>query len=153
MGEKSKPVPRDPAMVSFMAAPSSQADQRTGLHILIVEDNADTAESLALYLECIGHEAEVARDGPTALRAVVASRPDVVLLDISLPGMNGYEVARRIRGQSEARPPLLVAITGHGQEADRLRSAEAGIHIHLLKPTEPALLARVLQEYQASLAG
>ena len=115
---------------------SSQA-----LRVLIVEDHEDTAASLAMLLRLYGHVVEIAADGSSALRAVQASPPDVVLLDISLPKMNGWLVAEQIREQSTWKRPLLVAITGRGMTADRLRSQEVGIDLHLVKPVEPAELA------------
>ena len=118
------------------------------LRVLIVEDHADTAASLAMLLRLYGHAVEVAADGPSALRAVHASPPDVVLLDISLPKMDGWLVAKEIHEQSTWKRPLLVAITGHGMTADRLRSQEAGIDLHLVKPVEPAELEHLLKRFR-----
>src|SRR5262249_28551564 len=92
------------------------------LHVLVVEDDEDTAASLTLLLGLYGHAVQAAPDGPTALRMAQARPPDVVLLDIGLPGMNGYEVARQLRQQAAEPLPLLVATTGYGQEADQRRS-------------------------------
>ena len=117
------------------------ADPRS-LSILLVEDHADTAASMELLLRLAGHEVRVARDGPSALRAAEAERHDVVLLDIGLPGMNGYEVAKRL---TEAQSPFLVAITGYGREVDQLRAREAGFDLHLLKPADPEGLLRLLR--------
>jgi CheY-like chemotaxis protein len=110
---------------------------------LVVDDNVDGAESLATLLKLLGHEVHVAHDGPAALLATADVRPEVVFLDIGLPGMDGYEVARRLRrpGRSEA---LLVALTGYGQEEDRRRSREAGFDHHLVKPVDPAVLEDLL---------
>jgi signal transduction histidine kinase/ActR/RegA family two-component response regulator len=114
--------------------------------ILVVDDNVDSAESLAVLLRLQGHEVEVAHDGATALAAAQTFRPQAVLLDIGLPGMDGYEVARRLRQQSVPAEMLLVAVTGYCQEEDRRRSQEAGFNAHLVKPvclgTLHALLAR-----------
>jgi signal transduction histidine kinase/DNA-binding response OmpR family regulator len=111
--------------------------------VLVVDDNVDGAESLATLLKLLGHEVHVAHDGPAALRATADVRPEVVFLDIGLPGMDGYEVARRLRrpGRNEA---LLVALTGYGQDEDRRRSREAGFDHHLVKPVDPAVLEELL---------
>ena len=109
--------------------------------VLVVDDNVDAAESLAMLLRMAGHEVRVAHDGPAALAAVEADPPEVVFLDIGMPVMNGYDVARRLR----ERPGLmLVAMTGWGQDEDLRRSREAGFAHHLVKPVEPATLYRLL---------
>jgi signal transduction histidine kinase/ActR/RegA family two-component response regulator len=111
--------------------------------ILIVDDNADSAEALALALGA-GHEVRLAADGPSALKAAAEFRPDVVLLDIGLPGMDGYEVGRRLRAETGSHGMVLVALTGYGQEQDRQRSRDAGFEHHLVKPITPdAILAVV----------
>ena len=123
------------------------------LRILLVEDDGDLAETLAALLRIYGHEVQVARDGPTALRLAADQPPDVGLLDLGLPGgMDGYEVARRLREQEVDKLPLLIAVTGSGQDEDRRRSTEAGIHLHLLKPVDGEALNRLLQRFQAVIA-
>jgi two-component system CheB/CheR fusion protein len=112
--------------------------------ILVVDDNRDSAESLAMLLELHGHEAFRAHDGPEAVDAATRLRPDVVLLDIGLPTLNGYETARRIRKQLGQSQPLLVALTGWGQEEDRRRSEEAGFHAHIVKPVDYRALEKLL---------
>jgi signal transduction histidine kinase/DNA-binding response OmpR family regulator len=112
--------------------------------VLIVDDNVDGAESLSLMLQLAGHQVQIVHNGPDALEAAPAFRPDVVLLDIGLPGMNGYEVARRLREQPELASTLLVALTGYGQEEDRQRGREAGFDQHLVKPVDPPVLASLL---------
>src|SRR5713226_132645 len=87
--------------------------------VLIVEDNLDGAESLRMLLEALGHRVRVAHDGPSALAAASLDKPDVMLVDIGLPGMDGYEVARRLRQDLELRSLLLIALTGYGREQDR----------------------------------
>jgi CheY-like chemotaxis protein len=120
----------------------------TSLRVLIVEDNADCAEALALLLRLDGHDVDTAGDGPTGLEKARDDEPDVVLLDLGLPGMSGLDVARRLREQGAWRKaPLLIAVTGHGQEADRRRSAEAGIDLHLVKPVDPVQLRSVLRRF------
>jgi two-component system CheB/CheR fusion protein len=123
------------------------------LRVLIVEDHADTAEAMALLLHIHGHAVEAFSNGPTALERAEAEPPDVVLLDIALPGMDGYEVARRLREQRGEKRPLLIAVTGYGREEDRRRSAEAGIDLHLLKPADMAQLERLLRGFQRIIAG
>jgi signal transduction histidine kinase/DNA-binding response OmpR family regulator len=103
--------------------------------ILVVDDNVDSARSLAKLLKLSGHDLHVAHDGPGALEAVRSVRPEIVLLDIGLPGMNGFDVARAIRRETPERM-LLVALTGYGQESDRVRSREAGFDYHLVKPVD-----------------
>jgi CheY-like chemotaxis protein len=119
-----------------------------GLQILLVEDHEDTAKSMSMVLRHHGHDVRIARDGPQAIAAARDALPDVVLLDIGLPGMNGYDLARQLPVGLERRTPLLVAVTGYGQEKDRVRSAEAGIHLHLLKPVDPKELEAALRSWQ-----
>jgi two-component system CheB/CheR fusion protein len=124
-----------------------QATTRPGgrlLQILVVEDNNDAGKSLAMVLRLWGHEVRVVRDGPAALQAVGQERPDVVLLDIGMPGMDGYEVAKRLRAQAAMKKALLIALTGYGQDEDRWRSREAGFDFHLVKPVSSEELRRVL---------
>jgi CheY-like chemotaxis protein len=118
------------------------------LRVLVVEDHADTAESVAVLLRLHGHEVDVAPDGPAALRIAAQNPPDVALLDIGLPGMNGFEVARRLQEQPAGKKPLLVAVTGYGREEDRRRSEQAGIDLHLLKPVDPEQLKKLLARFK-----
>jgi PAS domain S-box-containing protein len=104
--------------------------------ILIVDDNVDTARGLARLLMLLGHETQVAYDGPSAPAAVEEFQPDTVLLDIGLPGMDGYEVARKLRALPRGQNLLLVAVTGYGQETDRRRARETGFDHHLTKPID-----------------
>ena len=101
--------------------------------ILVVDDNRDAADSLGVLLKFLGADVKVAHDGREALAAFEAHRPAVVLLDIGMPGMDGYEVARAIRSRADGGVPL-VALTGWGQEEDRRRVREAGFNHHLVKP-------------------
>ncbi len=123
--------------------------QWRALRVLVVEDHEDTAATLAMLLRLYGYEVEVAVDGPTALQVVQLSRPDVVLLDIGLPRMNGWLVAKKIQEQCTGKRPFLVAFTGFGMEADQLRSQEAGIDLHLMKPVDGDVLDSVLKRFQA----
>jgi CheY-like chemotaxis protein len=122
-----------------------------GLHILIVEDNPDSAFSTALLLRLYGHEVRMVHDGQTAVRVIGEDTPDVVLLDIGLPGLDGWEVARQIRRSPQHKKPFLIAVTGYGQDDDRRRSAEAGIDLHLVKPVDPLELQEILRKYQSIL--
>src|SRR5262249_7867479 len=101
---------------------------------LIVDDNVDAAQTLAELLELCGHTVQVAHDGPRAIQGAAAHRPEVVFLDMGLPGMDGYEVAERLRRQAGASGIVLVALTGYGQAEDRRRSQQAGFDHHLVKP-------------------
>ena len=116
------------------------------VRVLLVDDNVDAAESLAMLLRLWGHEVAVAHDGPDALRAAEAQRPEFALLDIGLPGMDGYELARRLRPQPGFGQTILVALTGWGQEEDRRRSKEAGFDHHLVKPVELSALQELLAQ-------
>ena len=114
--------------------------------VLVVDDNEDAAEMLAGALAQIGYDVAIAHDGPSALERAAAFDPDVALLDIGLPVIDGYEVAERLRTQASGHRHLsLIAVTGYGQEADRLRSDRAGFERHLVKPIDLQQLALVLE--------
>jgi PAS domain S-box-containing protein len=115
-----------------------------GLRVLVVDDNVDTADSLTLLVELLDHDVRTAYDGLTALEVAVKYRPNVALLDIGLPGLNGYEVATRIRQQAGLEGMVLVAITGYGQESDRQLATEAGFDHHLVKPVDFDRVQRIL---------
>jgi PAS domain S-box-containing protein len=115
-----------------------------GIHVGAA--NGDAARSLAMLLRSLGHETRVVHDGAEALRAVPEYRPQIVLLDIGMPGLDGYEVARRLRAMDGGEALRIVAVTGWGQEADREKSRAAGFDLHLVKPVEPRELVRVLDE-------
>jgi CheY-like chemotaxis protein len=106
----------------------------TGLRILVVDDNRDSAESLALMLQMIGHDARSATDGLSGLETASAFRPEVVFLDIAMPRLNGYDLARRIRDQHWGRGLSLIAMTGLSRPEDERRAREAGFNYHLVKP-------------------
>lgn len=112
--------------------------------ILVVDDNVDSAQSLAMLLRLTGNEVRTVHDGPSALEAAAAFVPDVVLLDIGLPGMNGLDAARRMREMPRLRDTVLIAQTGWGQQEDRRRTEEAGFNAHLVKPVDFAALQVVL---------
>jgi CheY-like chemotaxis protein len=113
-------------------------------NILIADDNQDALESLALMLRLEGHEVHCASDGEEALALAGQRRPEIVVLDVGMPKLDGCEVARRIRAESWGRDAVLVALTGWGQDADRRRSREAGFDMHLVKPVDPATICDML---------
>jgi CheY-like chemotaxis protein len=114
------------------------------LRVLVVDDNVDAAQSWAMLLKFSGHQVRMAHTGPTALEAALEYRPNVVLLDIGLPGMDGYEVAKRIREQPVLQNVVLVAMTGYGQDTDRQRSQEVGFNAHLVKPVDFGKVQQIL---------
>jgi CheY-like chemotaxis protein len=114
------------------------------MSILVVDDNRDAGDSLGMILDELGAHVRVTRDGAEALDVFASYQPSVVLLDIGMPGMNGYEVARTIRARFPTRPAALVALTGWGQDDDRRRAREAGFDHHLVKPAEIDALQRLL---------
>lgn len=119
------------------------------LRVLVVEDNPDVADMLNLMLQEWGQETRVAHDPPAALSLAEKFRPHCILLDIGLPKMHGYHVARLIREKPWGRGVLIVAVTGWGQEADRQQSRAAGIDHHLLKPVDPAVLQDLINSVTA----
>ena len=114
--------------------------------ILIVDDNTDTATSLAMLLKILGHVTEIAHEGPQALELAATYRPEIVLLDIGMPKMSGYEVCRRMREQPGGKEVVIVAVTGWGQEEDKRRSVEAQFDGHMVKPVEPGALLQLLAD-------
>jgi CheY-like chemotaxis protein len=110
----------------------------------VVDDNVDGAESLALLLQISGHNTRTVHSGPEAIEAARTFKPEVVLLDIGLPGMNGYEVATQFRKDPALRGPLLVAITGWGTDEDKRQSSESGFDFHLTKPVEATAIDTIL---------
>jgi signal transduction histidine kinase/CheY-like chemotaxis protein len=125
------PVPTE---VRGIGARQRGATVSTSRRILVVDDNEDSAVSLAILLKARGHDVHVAHDGPTAIERACDLRPDVVLLDLGLPGMDGCEVARRLRDRSETQLALLVAVTGYGHDEARERARRSGFDHHLVKP-------------------
>ena len=121
-----------------------QFNHSTPRCLLIADDNADAAESLAMLLRMEGHEVVVVSNGRDALHAVSAVRPSVVVLDIGMPDISGYEVARQLRQTEEGRSLTLIAVTGWGQERDKLRAREAGFDHHFTKPIDPNTLLELV---------
>lgn len=113
------------------------------LRVLIVEDNRDGADSLAMLLETVGHQVDIAYDGFTALDTAATFRPDAVLLDLGLPRLNGYELARALRARPD--PPVLIAVTGWARAEDRAAARDAGCEHYLLKPFDLEALELVLR--------
>jgi signal transduction histidine kinase len=136
-----KPV-RDNAGSGVAAASRSDGDARK--RILLVEDNDDAQTVLTMLLELWGHEVNSAKDGLAGIAAAMRDRPDVALIALGLPGVDGFEVARRIRGTREGEGMLLVALTGYGAPADRDRALAAGFDVHVVKPIEPAKLRELV---------
>jgi two-component system CheB/CheR fusion protein len=137
-------VPTDAASTALAPANSTAHAAAVPLRIVIADDNRDAAESLAMLLRMDGHEVSVAHDGAEALGVVAAVRPHMAVLDIGMPGMNGYEVAQSIRTGPQSGPIVLVALTGWGQAQDLERAKAAGFDHHLVKPAEPGAVRSLL---------
>jgi PAS domain S-box-containing protein len=129
-----------------LGAPAAER-RATGRHILVVDDEPDSADSLALFLRLRGHDVRTAYDGPSALKEVQSQQPDVIFLDLGLPGMSGYDVARRLRATPGVGRMRLVALTGYGTEADRQKARDAGFDLHLAKPVDPQALDAILARF------
>jgi PAS domain S-box-containing protein len=134
------PPDEEPAVARTTEAPSRP------LRVLVVDDSEDTTELLGTLLEMAGHSIQVAHTGPSALEVAAAFRPDAIILDIGLPGLDGYQVAQRLREDPALRTVTLIAATGYGQEEDLRRSREVGFDQHLVKPIDPGELQRLLAE-------
>ncbi|HEU4625145.1 MAG TPA: PAS domain S-box protein [Steroidobacteraceae bacterium] len=140
-------LPASEARESSSAAAPQEARVRSGsLRILVCDDNRDSVESCATFLQLCGHNVRVAYCGAGALALVPEFRPDVVILDIGMPEMNGYEVAKRLRATAAGARAFLIAVTGWGQERDKEQAAAAGFDHHLTKPVDPSLLEPLLAE-------
>lgn len=153
LGKGSEFVIRLPIAVdnAVQPAPAARpAKNNAKLRILVVDDNRDSAKTMAMMLKLLGHTTETAHDGEEALGTAEAFQPNVVLLDIGLPKLNGFEVAKRIREQNWGRSMFLAAMTGWGQDEDRRKSQEAGFNTHLVKPVDLATLTRLLAQQPAA---
>jgi len=138
---------RLPLLEGVTAVPSSPAAiPDTPRRVLIVDDNEDAANTMAMILKLEGHEIATAYSGVQALACMDEFKPEVVLLDIGLPGLDGFQVAKRIRAQAKYQRTRLLAMTGYGREADRQRTREAGFSGHLVKPVDFGDLKRMLAE-------
>jgi CheY-like chemotaxis protein len=154
-GEGSEFVVRLPAPEELPEEPwpeDGAAEGGRSLRVLVVDDSKEAAQSLAFVLGRWGYEARVAYGGEEALEEAAARRPDVVLLDIGMPSMDGYEVARRLREAQGGGKLVLVAVTGYGQEEDRRRAREAGFDYHMVKPVDPVDLRALLATAAAAQA-
>ncbi|MDB5884022.1 MAG: multi-sensor hybrid histidine kinase [Polaromonas sp.] len=146
-------MPHAPPMLPpAPATPAVPPERRPGCRVLAVDDSVDAVESLAMLLRIAGHEVEIAYDGPSALHAALAMRPDVILLDIGLPGLTGYEVAQQIRKEPSLGRTVLVALTGYGRHSDRQRSQKAGFAYHLVKPVGWSEVEKILTEVREKRA-
>jgi CheY-like chemotaxis protein len=139
------PLRPEPAIVRAPEEGSTAHEGGMRRRILVVDDNRDAAQALRLLLEGEGHEVRVADDGPSGLAVAKEYRPDVALLDIGLPKMNGYELAQRLREDPSLHGTLLIAVTGYGQMHDRARASASGFQHHLVKPVEFGALQQLLR--------
>lgn len=160
LGKGSELVVRLPALAAapegqLAKAPSGggEAEVPCSRRVLLVDDNKDAARLISLLMEMDGHEVRVVHDGPSALATVVEYQPEVILLDIGLPGMDGHEVARQLRQKEGLPRPVLIALTGYGQEQDRQRAWEAGFDHHLVKPVDLGELKRMVTTARARAEG
>jgi len=112
--------------------------------VLVVDDNVDAADSLGWLLRLSGHNTKIAYDGPGAIEAALAFRPQALILDLGLPGLDGYHVARRLRQEPSVQSALFVALSGYGRDEDQRRSSEAGFDHHFIKPVDVNCLLEVL---------
>ena len=122
------------------------ADREMKRRVVIVEDSRDSREMLRFLLEHAGHEVYEANDGPGGVQTILETGPDLALIDVGLPGLDGYEVARRVRADRAGRAVRLVALTGHSLPEDQERSAGAGFDAHLVKPVDPTRLTAIIRE-------
>lgn len=137
------PVSRSPSVAS-KSSRGARKEFGAKRRILVVDDNVDAALTISTLLKAWGHDVQAAFNGPSALNIVRSFQPEIILLDIGLPGMSGYEVARHLRAEPAAHGVILAALTGYGQESDRLRSLEAGFDYHITKPADPNILETLL---------
>ncbi|MEO5617902.1 MAG: response regulator [Candidatus Eisenbacteria bacterium] len=138
------PAPASPAAAETVVEQRAPASRGPARRVLVVDDNIDSAESMAMLLRLEGHQTHTALDGAAALAATEEFQPDLILLDIGLPNLDGYAVARRLRGMRSMDRTVLVAMTGYGLERDQRRSREAGFDHHMIKPLDVAVLRQVL---------
>ena len=148
IGQGCEFVVRLPVSTAIAAADRAplglKKDRSTARRILVVDDNVDAATTISSLLKAWGHQVQTAFNGPSALELVQSFRPEIVLLDIGLPGMSGYDVARRLRADPASHGIVIAAITGYGQESDRTKSFEAGFDYHLTKPPDAGILETLL---------
>jgi CheY-like chemotaxis protein len=151
-GETQMAIISMPTVVTQIQSGKLRADAPRR-RILIADDNRDSADSMGMILRATGHEVEVVYDGLEAVSAARRMRPEVMVLDIGMPGMNGYDVAQAVRREPWSADTAIIALTGWGQDTDRQRSKDAGIDMHLVKPVEfDRLEAAVLHQRQGRVA-
>jgi CheY-like chemotaxis protein len=131
------------------AAPLGAAMEGAGLRVMVVDDNVDAADMLAALIDVIGHRCQVANNGADALRLAQAFQPQIMFLDIGMPGMSGYDVARALRGLPGLPQPVIVALTGWGDDKDRARTKDAGFDHHLIKPADLGTVEQLLDSVPA----
>ena len=134
-------------MTTIDGAPGESTQPR---RVLLVDDSVDAAEAMSMLLETLGHEVRVVHDGPSALAIVDDFAPEVVILDIGLPGMSGFDVARELRMRAVTKTALLIALTGYGADSDKQEARDAGFDHHLVKPVSFTAIETVIA---ASFAG
>jgi CheY-like chemotaxis protein len=134
-------------MTIIGSAPGGSTQPR---RVLLVDDSVDAAEAMSMLLETLGHEVRVMNDGPSALSMVDDFAPDVVILDIGLPGMDGFEVAREMRARAVTKTALLIALTGYGADSDKQKARDAGFDHHLVKPVSFTAIETVIAASFAS---
>ena len=142
--------PDAPGAAGEPAGGGDSSGDRPGLRVLVVDDNIDSARTLAMLLEIWQYSTRVAHDGPAAIAIAAEFQPDLVFLDIGLPGMDGHEVGRRLRTFPSLSATLLVALTGWGSETDKMRTRDAGFHLHLVKPVDPDEIQAILRRTTAA---
>jgi CheY-like chemotaxis protein len=142
------PVVQEALVQEALNGKDKSPARQSSLRVLIVDDNRDNADSLVLLLRLVGNDTRTAYDGEEGVTVAAEFRPDVMLLDIGLPKLNGYEACQRIREQSWGKGIVLIAVTGWGQEEDRRRSREAGFDHHMVKPVDPQELMKFLAGLQ-----
>jgi CheY-like chemotaxis protein len=135
--------PSDPAQPA-----ETQHGASAGCRVLVVDDNLDAADTVGMFLRIEGHVVQTAADGEEALACAAAFHPDVVILDIGLPRLDGYEVARRLRQGAAGSAALLIALTGYGQKGDQDQARAAGFDLHLVKPADPRQLAETIAQWR-----
>jgi CheY-like chemotaxis protein len=138
------PLAAPKATQSELPASATNQPTRRPLRLLVVDDNIDTVLSFSMLLRASGHHVRTAHDGLAAVQAAIDYQPDAVLLDVGLPVLNGYEVAKRIRQEPPLKDIVLIALTGYGQEADRQAALQAGFNHHLVKPAHLEQLQTIL---------
>ncbi|MEO6463568.1 MAG: response regulator, partial [Candidatus Eisenbacteria bacterium] len=143
------PVPVGPVAPATVPSANDEAMPATPRRILVVDDNRDAADSLTMLLRTLGHEVMTAYDGERAAELAEQTRPEVVLLDIGMPHLNGYDACRRMRGEAWGARLHIIAMTGWGQEEDRRRTGDAGFDFHVVKPVDPAELMKLLASLPA----